>query len=179
MAVTRTKRFEVMQRRARLAELFLRGQKNQTRLAELLGVDQGTISRDLEAMNKEWQATYLGDVNANKAEIIGELEASKAELWAAWERSKKPKERQRAKTVKGSGRGGSGDRQEGEKSAEGRDGNPKFLQEIREIDNLIARLRGLITNKVDVTTGGESFFKVYGFDPEKPEPAAPDAGAPA
>ena len=159
-------RLAILARRSRIATMAARGERNRERLvvalaAEGIKVDERTVSRDLKAIEQEWRERYLGPIDDHKSQIIAELEAAKLELWAAWERSRKPRERFKGKTVSGQAKGKGADakpagREEKEKVTEGRDGNPRFLAEIREIDHLIAKIKGMIITKVaPVTPDGD------------------------
>lgn len=82
---------ELERRRQLIAERYLRGEY-QTTIAEALGIDQATVSRDLKALRAAWLASAIRDFDAARAEELAKIDAVEAEYWQAWERSKKDKE---------------------------------------------------------------------------------------
>lgn len=72
-----------------VARLFQRGVRRQAELAEYIGVNRSTISRDLKVLREEWRASAQGDIQDTIAELLEEVQHLKLEYWQAWERSKK------------------------------------------------------------------------------------------
>jgi transposase-like protein len=127
-------RLEQAERRRAVAERYVRGQ-TQCQIARALEIAQGTVSKDLTALRKEWLAASIGDVGARKAEELARLDAAEREFWAAWEQSKAERQstrtRRRTKpTVNKDGQAVAGGEDEAEFRKEQRDGNPKFLEGI-------------------------------------------------
>src|SRR5262249_41367888 len=89
----------------------------------------------------------LEDAGRSKLELLGKIAHAEAELLAAWERSKKPRQRTRGKKVEGGGRARGQDRREAETVTEGRDGNPKVWTELRQLGELKARILGLMVQQ--------------------------------
>jgi hypothetical protein len=79
-------------RRCRVAELFLRGIKRQGELAERLGVDRSTVSRDLKVLNARWKEAGVRDLDAAKGRELDRIDLLEREAWEAWERSKSGQE---------------------------------------------------------------------------------------
>jgi hypothetical protein len=79
-------------RRTQVAGLFLRGVKRQAELAERVGVDRSTVSRDLKVLNARWKEAGVRDLDAAKGQELERIDQLEAEYWDAWERSKKAHE---------------------------------------------------------------------------------------
>jgi hypothetical protein len=75
------------ERRTTVAQLYLR-RLTQVEIATQLGVHQATVSRDLAALQKEWIANRLHDLDRHKAEQLEAIALREREAWAEWERSK-------------------------------------------------------------------------------------------
>lgn len=74
-----------------VAERYLRGEYQST-IAEALGVDRSTISRDLAAIRRAWLASAVRDFDEAKAQEIAKIDAVEREAWAAWSRSTEDRE---------------------------------------------------------------------------------------
>jgi hypothetical protein len=61
-------------RRCKVADLFLRGIKRQGELAQLVGVNCNTISRDLRMLNERWKESGVRDLNAAKGQELERLD---------------------------------------------------------------------------------------------------------
>lgn len=140
----------VAQRRLRVYFAWSHGEA-QHAIAEREKVHPGQITRDLNYILGELHARDLDKADENRRRMLGEIAWQKQELRAAWERSKKPKDRKRARRTEGVGQGGKGERRDAETVTEGRDGNPKFLAEIARLELLEARLLGLCKDQVEHT----------------------------
>lgn len=125
-------------RRRRVAALYLRGD-SQYEIARAVGVNQGTISRDLEAVRAEWLAAAVRDFDARRAEELARLDALETEAWAAWERSRAPAETTTAEKAETA----DGTRSKASKRVEGRDGDPRFLQVVERCIARRCELLGL------------------------------------
>lgn len=82
---------EIAQRRQEVAERYLRGEY-QSVIAQSLGVDTATISRDLAAVRAAWLSSAIRDFDAAKAEELARVDAVEQEAWKAWARSQENKE---------------------------------------------------------------------------------------
>jgi hypothetical protein len=164
------KRLEITERRRKVAALAVKGY-NQKQIAQELGLPPGAagqvmVSKDLQAVRKEWQQSAVKDFDGAKVQQLAKLAELERELWAAWERSKSEAVetkvlRQLRKRVLG--RGGE-DGEEGdtprdpslpeetvteevgrrkEHSRKQRDGNPAFAQAILHVVQEENELYGL------------------------------------
>ena len=77
----RAKETERQARRARVAALLLAGVTDQRRIAEQLDVSQPTISRDIRAIEADWQATAVQDIAAAKGKDLERIERAVAGIW--------------------------------------------------------------------------------------------------
>ena len=82
---------EVLARREDVARRYLQGQ-TQSEIADVFGVSQAQISKDLAAIRAAWLASAMRDFDALKAQELAKIDAVEREYWLAWERSKKDKE---------------------------------------------------------------------------------------
>lgn len=121
---------EVAQRRQEVAERYLRGEY-QSVIAQALGVDTATISRDLAAVRAAWLSSAVRDFDAAKAQELAKIDEVERAAWIAWERSTQDKEVavQETDGVKDEKTG----RPKIKKATlrkEGQSGNPAFLSTI-------------------------------------------------
>lgn len=161
--MTRTKTV-IANRRRFVAEKYLRGMY-QSDIAEELGVDQATISRDLTQLRKEWLDRSINHIDQRKAIELAKVDRLEVTYWEAWERSRLNAEVEtveqigvKSQTKKGT---------EGEESIivperikknkriEGQSGNPAFLQGIQWCINKRCELLGLDAPKRSELTGAD------------------------
>jgi hypothetical protein len=122
-------RFRILERRKRVAGMYLRGM-SQWEIGRQLGVTQQCIAKDVHALEKEWLASAVVDIDAAKAKELARIDRLERVAWRAWRRSCQRKERattrlerkldedaQKAKTVTS-------------KATELRDGNPEYLKRV-------------------------------------------------
>lgn len=114
-------------RREKVAQLYLSG-KTQNELAKLLDVNQSTISRDLEAIRKQWQERALIHFDEIKARELARIDRLEREYWEAWERSQEDAEI--AKQI-GTVKDGKLTDGRAEKTKKGQSGNPSFLAGVQ------------------------------------------------
>ena len=134
MAVSRTHKLEIEQRRVQVAALYLRGQ-TQSAIGSTLGVTQKTVSNDLSALLAQWRAEALGDTDElrlRELEKINELERT---YWTAWEESRGTAKRLTAAKSEG------GDRTQ--VTTEERAGDPRFLSGVERCIERRCKLLGL------------------------------------
>jgi hypothetical protein len=79
-------------RRSQVASLFLQGIKRQGELAERVGVDRSTISRDLKVLNARWKEAGVRDLDAAKGQELDRIDELLRQYWEAWEKSKQAHE---------------------------------------------------------------------------------------
>jgi hypothetical protein len=75
-------------RRCQIASLFLQGIKRQSELAQRIGVNRSTVSRDLKALNARWKEAAVRDLDAAKGQELERIDLLEKEYWQAWEKSK-------------------------------------------------------------------------------------------
>lgn len=119
----------VLSRRAKIAEMLLRGESNHYEITRRLGMEatqRGMISRDIAAIKWQWKASTLRDFDEAKGHELARLETLEKEAWEAWDRSKGKSRRNRAKRRTG------GDKtlEETELQEFERDGDPRFLSTV-------------------------------------------------
>jgi hypothetical protein len=102
------------ERRPKVAELYLAG-KHQTAIAEVFGVSQATISRDLDAIKKDWQESALVVFDEIKAKELAKVDNLEREYWDAWQESKVLKSKD----------------DDGEDVRLSKDGDPRFLSGVQ------------------------------------------------
>jgi hypothetical protein len=130
-------RLQVQQRRTTVARLYLQ-QRTQGEIARELGINQGTVSRDLKAIQTEWQRQRLDDFQHAKFRELARIDRLEREYWDAWERSC----RERAQTVQEKTTAPSGDRFKAGTRSEGRDGNPEFLRGVERCVEMRCKIIG-------------------------------------
>lgn len=73
----------ILERRSRIAEMYLRGVE-QYKIAEELGVSTGQISQDLKKLAQQWQASInqnMDEIKAREMEKINNLEKQYYDAW--------------------------------------------------------------------------------------------------
>jgi len=114
---------QIARDRKKIGELYLRGWL-QVDIAEKLGVDRSTVSRDLKALHREWLASALADFSEAKAQELAKIDDLEREYWRAWERSCED-----AETVRKEGTTKILDKIV--KTAKGQAGDPRFLSGVQ------------------------------------------------
>jgi len=109
--------------RKKIGELYLRGWL-QADIAQVLKLNQSTISRDLKALHREWLASALADFSKAKAQELAKIDDLEREYWRAWERSCED-----AETVRKEGTTKVLDKIV--KTAKGQAGDPRFLSGVQ------------------------------------------------
>lgn len=77
----KAREIDIQARRAKVTALLLAGVTNQTQIAEQLQVDQSTISRDIKAIEKQWQESAVQDIAAAKGKDLQRTERLIQALW--------------------------------------------------------------------------------------------------
>jgi hypothetical protein len=120
-------RFRILERRRRIASMYLRG-LSQWEIGKQLGVTQQCVAKDVQALEKEWLASAVVDIDAAKAKELARVDRLERVAWRAWRRSCQRKERATTRLEKQL------DAQQGKsvtsKQTEGRDGNPEYLKRV-------------------------------------------------
>ena len=125
----------------RTAELYLRG-VYQSVIAAELGVTQGTVSNDLKALYKRWQASALVDIDEAKSRELARIDELERTYWTEWEASKQDRT---ATTTKAVMLGESEDtkRKEATVRKEQHLGDPRYLAGVQWCINKRAEIIGL------------------------------------
>ena len=122
-------RLRILERRRRVASLYLRGLR-QWEIGRQLGVTQQCIARDVAALENEWLAAAVVDLDAAKAKELARIDRLERVAWRAWRRSCQRKERASTRLEKKLHE----DAQQGKtvtsKQTELRDGNPEYLKRV-------------------------------------------------
>lgn len=133
---------EVVERRHRVAELYLQGWP-QHRIAAEVGVDQSTVSRDLKAIQKEWLASSLRNFDELRAQELAKIDRLEAQAQESFALSQQPAPDEMARyPVTG--------------QPWVKPGDPRWIAQIERCIMLRCKLLGLdAPQRIDVTgTGG-------------------------
>jgi hypothetical protein len=130
-------RLQLQQRRSIVARLYLQ-QRTQAEIARQVEVNQGTVSRDLMAIQAEWQRVRLDEFMQAKVRELARIDQLEREYWDAWERSRQGLER----TVQEKTTAPTGDRLKAGTRTEGRDGNPEFLRGVERCVEMRCKIIG-------------------------------------
>jgi len=145
------KKSAIARDRRNIAKLYLKGEL-QADIAEQLGISQSTVSRDLSAIQKQWQEANSHDINERKSMELAKIDNLELEYWDAWKRSQEDAELRTKKAVETNGE----TRKEAQERIEGQVGNPAFLRGIEWCINKRCELLGLdAPKKTDFTSGGK------------------------
>lgn len=126
--------------RAKLAQLALFGNKTQEQMAQEIGIDQTTVSRELKRIREDWRQSALQDIDEVIARELKKLDQLELEALQEWERSKRDwtkkvvEDKPRSKGVAG-------------KSARietgSQTGDPRYLQVLISIQDRRSKLLGI------------------------------------
>jgi hypothetical protein len=126
-------------RRTQLAELFLRGIKRQGELAQHLGVNRSTVSRDLKVLNARWKESGVRDLDAAKGQELERLDQLEREYWQAWAKSQGPHEI----TTTEQTTGGDGEKVKAAIRKEEQHGDARYLEGVQRCIEQRCKLLGL------------------------------------
>ncbi len=122
-------RLHILQRRRRVASMYLRG-LSQWQIGRLLGVSQQCIAKDIQALEKEWLAAAVVDLDAAKAKELARIDRLERVAWRAWQRSCQRKERASTRLEKKLDEDAQQSKTVTSKHTEVRDGNPEYLKRV-------------------------------------------------
>lgn len=142
MAHKRIKGVELAQRRAKVAELYLR-QHTQQEIAKILGVDQSSISLDLKAIQEQWRSAAIIDLNEAKAKELERIDQVERAAWDSYDRSLKP-----VKVI--IERSQSRNQATNETHETTQSGDPRFLAIVQKCIDQRIRLLGLQESDIQV-----------------------------
>lgn len=118
-----------------IARMYLSGSL-QVEIAEKLGLDQSTVSRDLKTLNDEWLQSALIDFNEARALELQRINNLEIIYFEAWQRSCEDAETV-VKKIKGDGD------KELQQTTKGQAGDPRFLSGVQWCIERRCKLLGL------------------------------------
>lgn len=89
MTASRHRRLEVLQRRTKVADLYIKGW-TQAAIAIECNISQPTICDDLAKIRDEWRKSSIRDFDVLRERELQRIDRVEREAWAAWERSQQP-----------------------------------------------------------------------------------------
>ena len=126
---------QIARDRQRCADLYLQGWL-QSDIADELGINQSTVSRDLKVLHAKWLASALVDFDEAKAKELAKVDRLEREYWRGWLRSREDAETLRQEGTKDAGIG------KIVKTEKGQTGDPRFLAGVQWcIDKLAKKLK--------------------------------------
>lgn len=136
MSVTASRKLVIVQRRQRVADMYLKGH-GQMAIAAELGVRQSTVCSDLKYVGTAWRESAIRDFDAARDVELERLARIEREAWAAYERSQQP-----AQTATVDGQAGSNS-QKAKRTVRHQYGDPRFLEVILHCGEARRQLLGL------------------------------------
>jgi predicted transcriptional regulator len=122
-------RFRILERRKRVAGMYLRGM-SQWEIGRQLGVTQQCVAKDVHALEKEWLASTVVDIDTAKAKELARIDRLERVAWRAWRRSCQRKERATTRMERKLDEDAQKARTVTSKATEVRDGNPEYLKRV-------------------------------------------------
>src|SRR6516164_9244011 len=122
-------RFRILERRKRVAAMYLQG-LSQWEIGRQLGVTQQCIAKDVRALEKEWLASAVVDIDTAKAKELARIDRLERVAWRAWRRSCQRKERATTRMEKKLDEDAHKAKTVTSKATEVRDGNPEYLKRV-------------------------------------------------
>lgn len=122
-------RFRILERRKRVAAMYLQGM-SQWEIGRQLGVTQQCVAKDVRALEKEWLASAVIDIDAAKAKELARIDRLERVAWRAWRRSCQRKERASTRMEKKFNEDAKQAKTVTSKQTELRDGNPDYLKRV-------------------------------------------------
>jgi hypothetical protein len=122
-------RFRILERRKRVAAMYLQGM-SQWEIGRQLGVTQQCIAKDVRALEKEWLACAVVDIDAAKAKELARIDRLERVAWRAWRRSCQRKERATTRLEKRLNEDAQKAKTVTSKATELRDGNAEYLRRV-------------------------------------------------
>lgn len=147
----------IAERRAQVAALYTK-KKSQMEIAAELQVDQATISRDLQALHRQWRESGVRNLDAYKMQELMRIDVMERDYWEAWEASKTEKKssmaEQKATPI--------GTQRRDQLLKEDRDGNPAFLAGVQWCVEQRCKLLGLYAPaKTEATVTGSLSWQQF------------------
>jgi predicted transcriptional regulator len=148
----------ILERRSRVAELYLRGVA-QYKIAEELNVTSGLISQDLKKLSEQWQASINENIDKIKAREMEKINNLERQYHDAWIRSCEVKTKKSAKKKGLTNKTGQSlgiDSKEQTFTEEQQIGDPRFLEGVRWCITKREEIFGYgAAKKIDLSSKGE------------------------
>ncbi len=122
-------RFQILERRKRVAGMYLQGMK-QWEIGRQLGVTQQCIAKDIQALEKEWLASAVVAIDAAEAKELARIDRLERIAWRAWRRSCQQKEKATTRMERKLDEDAHKAKTVTSKATELRDGNPEYLKRV-------------------------------------------------
>ena len=145
----------IIARRRKVAAVMRDGVWSVREVARQVGHPRSTVGRDIIAITAAWVEETKTDLAVAKARQLIGIQHRRRVLWQAWERSTQDAEIVTEKT--------GGERSETVRMRKGQCGDPRYLIEIRALDEREDALLGLSEYK---ETNGSAVNRLYHMSPE-------------
>jgi hypothetical protein len=89
MAASRHRRLQVLERRVKVADLYIKGW-SQAMIAKECNISQPTICDDLAKIRADWRDSAIRDFDMLRERELQRIDRVEREAWSAWERSQQP-----------------------------------------------------------------------------------------
>lgn len=129
----------------KIKDAYLRGVP-QMEIAEQLGLNQSTVSRDIATIQQRWRQSVLVDVNEAKQRELERIDVLEREYWDAWNDSRG--EHQRSTASKAEGQSSRAQIVKYESA-----GDPRFLAGVQWCVEQRCRILGLLAAQKSEVTG--------------------------
>jgi hypothetical protein len=140
-------RTAVLERQNTVASMYLQ-RKSQMEIARVVGIDRGTVARDLIAIRRRWQDSALQAISQRQEEELARIDRLETVAWQQFERSCQDAEVHKARLVHGRvSKDGDPlpDLATTEKVARGQAGDPRFLERIAWCIQKRCEILGILT----------------------------------
>jgi len=162
---------QLVRDRRSIADYYLQGWL-QVDIADELGIDQSTVSRDLKAIQATWLKSTLIDFSKVKAREIAKIDRLEREYWQAWQESKEEK----VTTATEETASKDGKRGKAQIRREERSGDPRYLAGVQWCIEKRCKILGLDARQVlDVTTDGKPLVLRVIYDEGDEDTSPPPA----
>jgi hypothetical protein len=148
MPVNRGHQLSIVQRRQKVADLYIQGW-TQMEIAAHLDVGQTTVSHDLIELRTEWRKSAVRDFDEARERELRKLDRIEKEAWAAWERSQKPAQSAHINDETNQRRT--------KRHVKNQYGDPRFLEVVNRCIAARCALLGLAKSPVETDGDGFTF----------------------
>lgn len=136
---------------AQVIEMYFNRGMTQMAIASELKISQPTVSRHISEIRTEWLEKRSTDYQRWLMQKIARSEERYEMALAGWDASCEAKKTQQVTGAKNMPSTAT-------TRTEMRDGDPRFLEQMRKEDELQSKLLGLFTEHVNITSEGRSIF---------------------